>query len=182
MFDGTSFAVDPGVFDPDIHLSGVAVADELSRRDLAGLRVLELGTGCGLLAHTCWSGGATVIATDVDKKAVNCASRNLALTSVDVRMGDLFAPVEGMTFELIICNPPYEVGRSRRPMLRSPDFLIRLAAEWPAFAPSLLVAFPADASDLLNAAGFDLALTREIPTAGRTLGIFEAHQVESKSV
>lgn len=181
MFGGTSFSVDRGVFDPEIHLSGLVLADELSGRDLAGLRILEVGTGCGLLAHTCWSRGATVVATDVDARSTACAKTNLRGTSVDVRLGDLFAPVNGMFFDLMITNPPYEVGRSRRATLKSPDFLVRLAATWTTFATTLLLAFPTDASDLLDAAGFSLVLTKEIPTAGRTLGVFESHPVESES-
>lgn len=172
--------MDHGVFDPVTHLSGLAVATELETRELKELRIVEIGTGCGLLAYTCWAGGATVVATDVDARAVACASKNLAATSVVVRQGDLFMPVVGETFDLLITNPPYEVGRSRRPTLRSPDVLVRLAQSWRAHATHLLVAFPVDSADLLEASGFDLDLTVEIPTAGRTLGIFESRQPDSR--
>lgn len=76
-----------------------------------GERVLELGTGCGLLAILAAKTGARVIATDMNPTALECARANAAAHGVadriDFRFGDLFEPVAGERFDLVIFNPPY---------------------------------------------------------------------------
>ena len=76
----------------------------------AGDRVLEIGTGIGLAAVLVARAGAHVVATDVVEAAVRCARENAALNGVaervDVRLGDGFAPVRGLSFDLICTSPP----------------------------------------------------------------------------
>lgn len=73
-------------------------------------RVLEIGTGIGLAAVRAARAGARVIATDVVETAVWCARENAVLNGVadrvDVRLGDAFEPVRGLTFDLICTSPP----------------------------------------------------------------------------
>lgn len=166
--------IDRGVFDPIGHLSGLIFARWLAEQNFANQRVLELGTGCGLLAHVVSRTATSVVATDVDPRAAECASVNLRATTIDVRCGDLFAPVMAERFDTLVTNPPYEVGRSRKPTLRSPDFLQRLADGWTNVADSLILAFPTDSIDLLHEFGLDLALVARLPTTGRELGIFDS--------
>ncbi|MBI4588115.1 MAG: methyltransferase [Candidatus Rokubacteria bacterium] len=75
-----------------------------------GERVLELGTGAGLAAVVAARAGCRVVATDVVPEAVACARENAALNGaadrVEVRLGDCYEPVAGMTFDLICTNPP----------------------------------------------------------------------------
>lgn len=125
-----------------------------------------------MLAYACWAAGASVVATDVDERAVACASANLKETSIDVRKGDLFEPLRGERFDIAVVNPPYEVGRSARPTLRSPDLLERLASGWRDVSDRLILAFPSDEIDLLRAVGIDAPLALRIETPGRELGIF----------
>ena len=77
---------------------------------LAHGSVLDLGTGSGLLALLAARRASRVVATDVVEGCVRCAWRNAILNGfeveVDVRLGDLFAPVAGETFDLILTNPP----------------------------------------------------------------------------
>lgn len=77
---------------------------------LAHGSVLDLGTGSGLLALLAARIAARVVATDVVESSVRCAWRNVLLNGlelkVDVRLGDLFEPVVGETFDLILTNPP----------------------------------------------------------------------------
>lgn len=76
-------------------------------------RVLDLCTGSGAIALALAKElpGATVIATDVSPAAVVIARRNAERNGlaerVEVREGDLFAPVAGELFDLIASNPPY---------------------------------------------------------------------------
>ena len=71
-------------------------------------RVLEIGTGTGVVAIHCAKHGGQVTATDICGEALELAQRNATDNSVelDLRRGDLFAPVEGV-FDVIVFNPPY---------------------------------------------------------------------------
>ena len=175
-FADRSFLVPFGVFNPVKHQSGALVADYLQRNanDFAGTRVLEIGTGSGLLAAVLHDAGATVVATDISRLAVEAARGNLAGTNVDVRLGDLFDPVAGERFDIIVSNPPYEVGSSLRPRYRSADLLERLAATWREYGDQLVLAFPTDAADQLEQLGFTLTLSERLRSTGRELGIYRS--------
>jgi release factor glutamine methyltransferase len=75
-----------------------------------GERVFEIGAGAGLAAVLAARAGAQVIATDIRPEAVECtrenAARNGVAELVDVRLGDGFAPVAGLRFDLICTSPP----------------------------------------------------------------------------
>ena len=71
---------------------------------------LDVGCGAGtaaiLLAPEC----DRVVATDISERAVALARVNVwmnGIPNVDVRQGDLFAPVAGETFELVVAQPPF---------------------------------------------------------------------------
>lgn len=73
-----------------------------------GERVLEIGTGTGLVAIHCAKHGGRVTATDVCSGALALTRENADSNEVhlDLREGDLFDPVEGV-FDVVIFNPPY---------------------------------------------------------------------------
>jgi predicted nicotinamide N-methyase len=60
----------------DLWPSALVLADELAGRDLAGLRVVELGCGLGLGAIVAAQSGADALATDHDRDAVAFAREN----------------------------------------------------------------------------------------------------------
>lgn len=60
----------------DLWPSALVVAAELGRRDLTGIRAVELGCGLGLGAIVAALAGAEVIATDIDPSAVAFAREN----------------------------------------------------------------------------------------------------------
>lgn len=73
-------------------------------------RALDIGTGGGiqalLLANHCES----VVAVDINPRALNFAELNCRLngiTNVDLRQGSWFKPVEGERFDIVTANPPY---------------------------------------------------------------------------
>lgn len=78
-------------------------------RDLEGKRVLDIGTGSGVIAIAAAERGAEVVAVDVNPAAVEAARANAEGVEVEVRESDLFAAVEER-FDLVACNPPYVPG------------------------------------------------------------------------
>ena len=99
---------------PD-HVLGISSASsslaQLTVRDEVG-RALDLGTGCGVQALHLAAHTGTVVATDVNERALAVTRLNAALNEVgvDVRAGSLYEPVDGETFDLIVTNPPFVVS------------------------------------------------------------------------
>jgi len=71
--------------------------------------VLEIGTGTGIIAIVASKKAQSVTAIDINKYAVECTSKNAErnVANVDIRLGDLFDPVIGEKFDLILFNTPY---------------------------------------------------------------------------
>jgi release factor glutamine methyltransferase len=75
-----------------------------------GRDVLDVGTGTGAVALAAGrAGAASVTAVDLSWRAVGAARLNARLHGVPltVHRGDLFAPVAGRRFGLVVANPPY---------------------------------------------------------------------------
>lgn len=87
--------------------SGVALARELSTRDLAGVRVVELGCGLGVPSLAAARAGADVVASDADPEALallaaNATANNIRLATATV---DWSAPGELLAlapFDLVL--------------------------------------------------------------------------------
>ena len=79
--------------------------------------ILDLGCGYGVIgivaAHL--SEGGHVILTDVNERAAALARANIAANGIrnaEVRIGDVYAPVDDRLFDHILCNPPIRAGRA----------------------------------------------------------------------
>jgi release factor glutamine methyltransferase len=98
----------PGVYAvrPDTEILLASLATE---HVSAGSRVLDVGTGTGALAVAAAARGGVVTAVDVSRRALASAFLNGLLRGRRIRLrhGDLFAPVRGRRFDLIVSNPPY---------------------------------------------------------------------------
>lgn len=71
---------------------------------------LDLGTGSGILSLNASRYSDSVVATDLNMRAVACARFNAGLNgieNIEVLGGDCFAPVSGRRFDLILSNPPF---------------------------------------------------------------------------
>lgn len=78
--------------------------------------VLDLGTGCGIQSLHAARHATRIVATDISHRALDRARLTLALndvTTVEVRHGDLYAPVAGERFDRIISNPPFVITPRR---------------------------------------------------------------------
>jgi HemK-related putative methylase len=129
----------PGVANPNVLRSGAFFAAQLDAR-LIGTEtsVLDMGTGSGVCALLAARHARRVVAVDISAAAVRCTRLNALLNQVedrvDVRHGDLFAPLAGERFALVLFNPPFYLGvpkDDRDAAWRSSDtaqrFAVRLA-------------------------------------------------------
>ncbi|MBB6254208.1 methyltransferase [Nitrospirillum iridis] len=139
---GRSFVVWPGVFNPVVFRTGQFLAEFIAISPLLepaaeGATALDMGTGCGVLAIFAALRGYRVTAVDVVPEAVSCARANAILNrvAVDLHQGDLFAPVAGRAFDVVLFSLPKFRGTPTTTFeqsWRSPDVIDRLAAELPA--------------------------------------------------
>ena len=115
------------------------VADAVRSWPVEGKRVLDAGTGTGVLAFVLARAGAHVVATDIEPRAVACARDNASRLGlgdrVEVLEADLF-PDGGASFDLVVSNPPWLPDVARSPLERAvydPEgsFLARLLATVP---------------------------------------------------
>lgn len=106
---GTSFVLRRGVFSPAISRSTEFFARQLVAR-CRGKSVIEIGCGCGAIAVLCALHGATrVVATDINKIAVQCARENVLRYGVGNKITVIeneFANVPG-TFDIVFFALPY---------------------------------------------------------------------------
>jgi release factor glutamine methyltransferase len=74
----------------------------------AGQRVLEMGTGTGIIALHCARAGCRVVAADISQAAADNARMNAQHNRLDIEIirSDMFENIRGV-FDAIIFNPPY---------------------------------------------------------------------------
>ncbi len=147
-FMGFPFKTDPRALIPRNDTE--ALCEEALRHLRPGDAALDLCTGSGILAVVLKKRcpGAAVTATDISPGALALAMENARALDADVRFlrGDLFAPVRGRRFHMIVSNPPYIPetlrGRLQAEVEREPalalfagvdglDFYRRIASEAP---------------------------------------------------
>ena len=100
----------PQVYEPSEDTFQLLEAINVKKDD----KVLEIGTGSGLISLVCAYKGTNVVCTDVNPFAVELAKRNFLVNnsflsgSYDIRLGNLFdALTLDDKFDIIIFNPPY---------------------------------------------------------------------------
>lgn len=86
-------------------------------------RALDIGTGCGVQAFHLATHATQVTATDLAPRCLAYAGFNAALNAaadgpfagrkLDLRHGDMFEPVAGETFDLVVSNPPFVITPRR---------------------------------------------------------------------
>ena len=112
------FIVTPSVFNPKVPRTGEFLASQIDSRLVPrDCEVLDMGTGSGICAVFAARHARRVVAVDINLAAVRCAGINALLNDVehkiDLRHGDLFAPVLDERFDLILFNPPFVQGPPR---------------------------------------------------------------------
>jgi release factor glutamine methyltransferase len=115
---GVPILVTPSVFNPKRLRTGEFFASLLDAALIGpNAEVLDMGTGSGVCAVFAARHARRVVAVDINPAAVRCASVNALLNrledKVEVRHGDLFQPVAGQRFDLVLFNPPFLCGEPR---------------------------------------------------------------------
>lgn len=169
---GRPILVLPQVLNPKLFRTGEFLAQALSTIAMPpGAAVLDMGTGAGIGAIAAAEKAARVVAVDVNPEAVRCARINVLLNrvedQVEVVEGDLFAPLAGRRFDVVLFNPPFLRGEPYTLLDRAffaTDVVERFAADLPRhLRPGgyalLLLSSDADQERLLEAftgRGFDV--------------------------
>ncbi len=104
---GEEIFIDDGVFAPDPNLtySPYIILNRLP--NVKNKKVLDMGTGTGLIAIVCARNGAEVVAVDIDNKAINNAKENISRNGVQVTLlkSNLYEKVSDK-FDFIFANLP----------------------------------------------------------------------------
>ncbi|MDB6157407.1 MAG: methylase [Gammaproteobacteria bacterium] len=185
---GAHFIVLPSVFNPKVPRTGEFLASCLdSRLVSAGAEVLDMGTGSGVCAVFAARHARRVVAVDINPAAVRCATLNALMNHlehrIEVRHGDLFAPVETERFDLILFNPPFVRGTpqdDRDRAWRATDVVERFAAGLrnhlkPGAAALVLLSTFGDAPEFLDEfrnQAFDVVLLAERTFVNERLALF----------
>ncbi len=145
---GVPFYVDERVIVPRSYIAEILCDDDCFSPVVdsgAVTRVLDLCTGSGCLAIMAayLFPGATIDAVDLSADALDVARRNVADHHMEGRVtlhrGDLYDPVAGKTYDLILANPPYVAAAEMESL--SPEY----RAE-----PQMALAGGADGLDLVR--------------------------------
>jgi HemK-related putative methylase len=163
----TPIVVWPDVLNPVVFRSGEWFARSLAELapspPAANTTLLDMGTGSGVCAVFAARLGYRVTAVDINPEAVRCARINALLnraeTKIELFHGDLFEPVAGNKFDIVLFNPPFFRGRPKNLFdmaWRATDVLERFAAGLrdmltPAGRALILLSSDGDAQGMLSA-------------------------------
>ena len=139
-FAGLEFEIDARAIVPRSPFAELILAEFRPWVDAARVRrVLDLGTGSGCIAIACahvlpWS---RVDAVDISAPALELARRNVArhhvADRVELLRGDLYGPVPGRRYDMIVANPPYvsdaEMAELPHEYLHEPELALRAGAD-----------------------------------------------------
>ncbi len=117
--------------------SGVALAREVSRAPLDGLRVVELGCGLGVPSLAAARAGAQVLATDSDAEALDLVRRNAEQNDLELET----TPVEWTAPDELLARAPFDLVLAADVLYERPG-VAALLSLLPRLAPEVWIADP----------------------------------------
>ena len=117
--DGTKCALPPDVVYPAIFENTREFVDRLPQTPCEAM--LDIGTGTGIAAMRGAPNAGHVWATDISTRCTIFTEFNrrmAGLENMTVVEGDMYAPVEGLTFDRIVTHPPYIPARQTELIFR----------------------------------------------------------------
>jgi HemK-related putative methylase len=150
--------------------------------------VLDMGAGSGVCSIVAAKFARRVVAVDINPEAVRCTRINALLNrvedKVEVLHGDLFAPLVGRLFDVVLFNPPFLRRAPRSDADRawaSTDVAERFAASLeshlkPGGAALMLLSSFGGANmflDELQRRGFDICMVAEREFVNEKLAVFK---------
>lgn len=145
----------------------------------SGDSVVDIGTGCGILAIIAAKKASKVVAIDINPFAIRCAFRNAELNhtrrKIDFLQADLFAAFKAtMKFDLVLFNAPYLpsekeeeetwIGRSWAGGLNGRQVVDRFIAQAPPY---------------LNNKGRILLMQSTLTGVEETIRVFSEHSLKA---
>jgi predicted nicotinamide N-methyase len=146
--------------------SGVALARDLSRRRLDGLRVVELGCGMGVPSLAASRSGAAVLATDESVEALELLACNASRNGLDVDT----AQVDWASPAGLLARAPFDLVLAAD-VLYERASVARLLALLPRLAARVLLADPGRPA----AAAFLAEARRRWPVETQATGVVNIH-------
>ncbi len=157
-FMGLKLCVDDRVLIPRPETETLAESAVARLLQIGAPKVLDLCSGSGAIGLSIKSlvPGATVTLSDASNGAVEIARINAQSLGLDVEIicGDLFAPLEGRTFDLIASNPPYIPTNELPSLQREVRWEPSMALNGGADGLNFYRAIAAEAGAHLNGGGF----------------------------
>jgi release factor glutamine methyltransferase len=168
--------VDENVYEPAE--DSFLFAENLNVKD--GERVLDMGTGSGLLGIIAAKNAGEVVAVDVNPCAVRFAKANAALNNARSKMafvvGDLFQPIkESAMFDLVLFNAPYLPIEDE-----TDDSLVSAAWKGGETGRNLIDRFASEVSGYLAPEGRVLLMQSNLAGVDATVEQFTLHGMSAK--
>lgn len=108
---GVRITLTEHVLNPGPETIKIAEATIALANNIKNPRVLDMCTGSGAIAIAVAKNvsGCHCVGVDISEKALKIARQNASRNQVEVDflLGDLFEPLKGDSFDIIVANPPY---------------------------------------------------------------------------
>jgi release factor glutamine methyltransferase len=108
-YKNISVNVPPGVFHPGFFFSTKLMISFLEQAEVTGKKILEMGSGSGLISIYLAKRNALVTTCDISPLAEKATTENAKRNNAPVAFfhSDLFSAIPPQHFDIIVVNPPF---------------------------------------------------------------------------